>query len=344
MINLIKNLYRAKLIGPIIEQKYRKINIKKKYNFGKLNKNKIFYIIRRNFNSSGIFSNITFVIDHINYAKKKNYIPVIDMKNFPTVYNEKNLVNRSKNSWDYYFKPLNKYKLNNVYKSANVYFSKSSRITNKEFDQDKRLQKIFFKNIFFKKEILKEFQLLYKKYFKKNDKIMGVHVRGTLQRIVTKHSYPPNPKDLVIAAKKIFKKNKCNKLILVTEDKLYLKYFKKNFNESLIYIDTPRSEAKMFGSHNQHFEDYNRKNHRYKLGKETIIDCLLLSNTDVFLYTDSNVWRFAVVISNKKQKKYEFKLSINSKFRIIARWKWYLKYYFPFIFGKLKFNIISSRA
>lgn len=29
MINLIKNLYRAKLIGPIIEQKYRKIKIKK---------------------------------------------------------------------------------------------------------------------------------------------------------------------------------------------------------------------------------------------------------------------------------------------------------------------------
>ena len=57
---------------------------------------------------------------------------------------------------------------------------------------------------------------------------MGVHVRGTLQRIVTNHHLPPNPRDLVIKAFEIFENNKCKKLLLVTEDKLYLKYFKKS--------------------------------------------------------------------------------------------------------------------
>ena len=28
----------------------------------------------------------------------------VDMENFPTIYNEKNSIKGSKNSWDYYFK------------------------------------------------------------------------------------------------------------------------------------------------------------------------------------------------------------------------------------------------
>lgn len=342
MFNFLKNLYRAKLIDTIVEEKIQNFIPKKKYTFGQLNKGKTFYIIRRKFNSSGIFSNIIFVLDHLKYAYKKNYIPVIDMENFPTVYNEKNLINKSKNSWDYYFKPISKYSLSNIYKSASVYFSNNSRITTREFNEDKKLHKIFFKKILFKKEIIKRYRFLKKKIFKKNNKIMGVHVRGTLQRIVTNHPLPPNPRDLVIKAFEIFENNKCKKLLLVTEDKLYLKYFKKVFKKKLVYLNTPRSDARMLGSHNKHFENYNRIHHRYKLGKETIIDCLLLSNSDILMHTVSNVSSFAVAISKKKQKKYEFKTDINSNFRFIARWKWYLKYYFPFIFGKLKFNIKIS--
>ena len=152
MFNFLKNLYRAKLIDTIVEEKIQNFIPKKKYTFGQLNKRKTFYIIRRKFNSSGIFSNIIFVLDHLKYAYIKNYIPVIDMENFPTVYNEKNLINKSKNSWDYYFKPISKYSLSNIYKSASVYFSNNSRITIREFNEDKKLQKIFFKKFYLKKK------------------------------------------------------------------------------------------------------------------------------------------------------------------------------------------------
>ena len=42
------------------------------------------------------------------------------MENFHTIYNEKNNVRNNKNAWNYYFENLNKFTLNEVYKSKNV--------------------------------------------------------------------------------------------------------------------------------------------------------------------------------------------------------------------------------
>ena len=82
----------------------------------KKNKNIKFYVIKRNYNFNGIFSNLIFVIDHIKYAKQNKMIPVVDMENFVTVYNEKNKINNSFNAWNYYFKKISKYKLNEFIK------------------------------------------------------------------------------------------------------------------------------------------------------------------------------------------------------------------------------------
>ena len=70
------------------------------------------------------------------------------------------------------------------------------------------------------------------KYFKNTTRIMGVHVRGTIQRVIRGHSFPPNPKDLLKEAIKIFKKTRSQKIFLVTEDDLYLKIFKKFFKKN----------------------------------------------------------------------------------------------------------------
>ena len=41
---------------------------------------------------------------------------------------------------------------------------------------------------------------------------MGVHIRGTIQRIVRRHSLPPNPKDILLVCNKLFIKYKCDKI------------------------------------------------------------------------------------------------------------------------------------
>ena len=336
MLNHIKNLFRAELARPIFSRKRFK---NKKFNQTNSNIHKKFYIIKQDFNPNGLFSNVTFVLDHINYALKNNLRPVIDMENFLTVYNEKKKIFGSLNAWDYYFKPINKTNLRQVYKSENYIFSKNSRIKKTFINEDKELNKVFKRFIRIRLEMKKYLFSIKHKYFKNSKKIMGVHVRGTLQRVVRGHSFPPNPKDLLKEAIKIFEKTRSQKIFLITEDELYLNIFKKFFKKKLIYLRVPRSNPKFYELHNKHFEDYSRKNHRFKLGRETLVECILLSETKVNLVTDSNVWRISKLFSKKKQLQYQLVTKVNSRNKFIARWKWYFHYYMPYFFGDLSYKI-----
>ena len=42
------------------------------------------------------------------------------MDNFKTIYNEKKKIKNTNNAWEYYFEKLNKFSLDEVYKSKNV--------------------------------------------------------------------------------------------------------------------------------------------------------------------------------------------------------------------------------
>ena len=338
LISRLKSLVRADIIIP--KNKSQKIyKPKKLYNFGKKNKNKIFYVIKKDINPNGLFSNLTFVLDHINYSNKKKIIPIVDMENYSTVYNEQEKIFGTKNSWNYYFSLLNKYKLDDVYLSKNVIFSKNERLTNKLVNKSPELKKILIKNIKIRPQIIKTYKKIKQVYFGNNKSIMGVHVRGTLQRIVRGHSLPPHPQDLLNECIKIFKQTNSNKIFLVTEDNLYLNVFRKYFRNNLIYLKVPRSNPKFYGLHNSHFTNYNRKHHKFMLGLESLIDCLLLSETKYNVFTDSNVWRISSLISKKKQVNYQLVTKKNSNFKFLARWKWYLHFYFPNIFGEIKYKV-----
>ena len=336
MLKHIKNLFRAELCVP---SNYNKKFKNKKFNIANNSKIIKFYIIKQDFNPNGLFSNLTFVLDHINYALKHNLKPLIDMENFLTVYNEKKPIFGSFNAWDYYFSPINKLNLKQIYKGKKFIFSKNFRITKTFVDEDVKLIKLFKQYIKIRPEMKNYLNLIRNRYFKKNKNIMGVHVRGTLQRITRGHALPPDPYDLLKEAFKIFKKSQSEKIFIVTEDNLYLKIFKKFFKEKLIYLDVPRSNPKFYELHNEHFENYSRNNHKFKLGKETLIDCILLSETKINLVTNSNVWRVSKLFAKKKQITYQLETAFNSNNKFVARWRWYLHYYMPYLFGKLNYKI-----
>ena len=112
MLKKIREIFTNTGPKTILNKKLKNINLSNLSDinlksFGELNKNKIFYIIRRN-PAAGFFSNITFVLNHLLICELMNFIPIVDMKNFPTIYNEKNKIKNSNNSWDYYFQKLNK--------------------------------------------------------------------------------------------------------------------------------------------------------------------------------------------------------------------------------------------
>ncbi len=275
--------------------------------YGDKNPNIFFYVIRRS-PGAGFFSNLNFVIHHLWICDQLKMIPIIDMENYITLYNCKIKINNSYNVWDYYFNPVSKYKLDEVYKSKNVIicdnrtskkgFSISNFKSNFKFFNgfeylDNRHKKIVKKYIKFNKKIIDKINRFTKKKFK-NNKILGVCFRGSDQKKSAYQPYPPTEKQLIYSTNYLLKKYKFDKIYLCTEDNDFLNLFKKEYGSILLYNNSPRTND------TRDLFDHPSKKHRYNLGKGNIIDMVNLSRTNYLLFAPSNIPEASIFFSNKK--------------------------------------------
>ena len=275
--------------------------------FGNKNPKVLFYLIRRS-PGAGFFSNLNFVIHNLWICDQLKMTPVIDMQNYITLYNCKIKINNSYNVWDYYFKPVSKYKLEDVYKSKNVIIcdnrtsKKGFSLTNfksnfKYFNGfqflDQRHKKIVRKYIKFNNVIKKEYNKYFSESFK-NKKVLGVCFRGSDQKKSAYQPYPPSEKQLIFSTEYLLKKYKFDKIYLCTEDIEFLNLFKKKYGKKLIYNNSPRTTDK------KDLFDNSNKIHRYLLGKGNIIDMINLSKTNYLLFAPSNIPEAAMFFSNYK--------------------------------------------
>lgn len=337
MISHIKNIIREKILlnrssfdRNIIPKKIVKNNDLKYFlkSFGDKNKDKIFYVIQR-LVGGGMFSNLNFVIHHLYISEKLGCIAVIDMQNFPTKYNEKNTINNQKNAWNYYFEPINKYKLSDVYQSKFVIISDNKTNGQKEFDSFKNLSqdhyKIYKKKIKFKLHLLKKSDLFINKNFK-NKKVLGVHFRGTDMKTQERHPFPATTNQIINLINYEIRKNNYNKIFLVTEEKKYLLILKKIYKDKLCFSNSFRTNKSNI------FEQNFRRNHRFKIGQENIIDMLILSKTNKIICTNSHL-PDACKFINKEIELIEINNGNNSKNIFIAQFLWYIKKILPKFLG-----------
>ena len=302
------------------------------YSFGKLNPDKIFYVIRRS-PGAGLFSNLTFVLNHLKIAKENNFIPFVDMEEYPTIYNEKKKIQNTFNAWEYYFENTSNFKLNEIYKSKNVIITENNfyDFFSKWLHQDEELVKILKKEIKFKKNIIRIVNFIKKKKFD-NKKILGIHFRGTSYKSSPGHPLPPTKKQIFNLVKKLLKTEEIDYIFLSTEEKDYQEFLSKNFSEKIFYFKSSYRSNK-----NDAFKNYPRLNHRYKLGREILIESILLSFSDYFIFTDSNVSSFASAINMKAgQKPYKINNGFNSLNKFISIWLWYYKSFVPQLLGGFK--------
>jgi hypothetical protein len=336
MIVLLKNLLKKITLKiPTIQEGLTNkttLNEPEYYfkSFGKLNKDKIFYLIKRS-PGTGLFSNVTFVLNHLKICKKLGFIPVVDMENYNTIYNEKISIKNTWNAWEYYFQQLSPYDLKEVYKSKNVL------ITNDKFyhffrynmNLDKELTQIFRDDISIEKILAKSIVSISKKF--QHKRVLGIHFRGTSYKKTAGHPLPATKKQMLAITNKILNDNKIDKIFLVTEELSYLNFFKENFPEKLIYLKSCYRSNK-----DDAFKIYPRNLHRYKLGREALIETVLLSKCDFFLYLSSNISSAAISLNlNSSQKRIEIKNGNNSKNRLFSQFYWYLKAILPRNLGGL---------
>ena len=329
LINFLKERVKQKIYSrrSIVAKKIpKKFNLNKKLkyyvsSFGNKYPNKKFYVIQRH-NGGGMFSNLNYVIHHISIALEIGCEPIIDMENYPTRYNEKNKIKKISNSWEYYFEPINNYKLKDVYKSKFVIIVDGKTRKKIEFDDfQKKHYVILKKYIRVKKEILNEVKKFLKKNFQ-NKRVLGVHFRGTDMKTQERHPYPATLKQITSFIDHEIKKNNYKKIFLVTEEFEYMKKLKLRYGDTICYYNSFRSiQTDIF--------DNKRKNHRYLIGKENIIDMLILSNTHSIICTQSNLANASNFFTNFKIKTIKINNGYNSDNLLIAQFSWYLKKMLP---------------
>ena len=88
---------------------------------------------------------------------------------------------------------------------------------------------------------------------------------------------------------------------------------------------------------NYWIREFTRKNHRYKLGREALIETSLLSKCDGLIYVTSNIASAAIAWNlNKSQKQFKIDNGINSKNLILSNFLWFIRGMLPELLGGFK--------
>ena len=300
--------------------------------YGTKNKNIIFYVIKR-FGGGGFFSNFLFVLNHLIIADKLKFIPVVDMENFTNFYTEKKTINNTKNVWEFLFEKVSRYNLKEVYRSQNVIFTDDlfyKEMSTSYKQNAKNLIKVFKKYINIKPFIKNNVNIFIKNNFFKH-KVLAVHWRGTDHKVLPKHPLPPTKKQIFKKVDELITKNKFTKIFLVTEDKKNFEDFLKHYGDKVCFYNSFRTNK------TKDFDNYERKNHKYNLAKESLIEVMILSKLDTIVCSKSNISEIGVFMSkNNKFKVHEIYNGFNSNNLIWSLFNWNLRSKLPSYLGGFK--------
>lgn len=295
--------------------------------YGEVNTEKTFYLIRRFAPDVGLMSYYSTVIEHIANAEKLNYIPVVDMKNYPNFYLEKDEVGVV-NSWEYYFAPLTPFSLDEVYNSKNVYLS--NEVSQKDAEEFLRIykdkiirqkyQRIFSKYIHFSDSIQKAIDDEYEKLFfnrqKMGKKICGVSLRGADWTEVKGKDHPiqPSMDEAIQMVANLQREWKFDYIFLTTEDEKVFHQFIIEF-DNVIHTERPLYNSdKIKGKVSQNnlvmFQSFNRNRDLYLKGKEYLIDMVLLSKCNFIIASRTTGSLSVLTMNNGFEKEYFFDLGL----------------------------------
>ncbi|OON97593.1 MAG: hypothetical protein ATN32_05385 [Candidatus Epulonipiscium fishelsonii] len=280
----------------------------------KKNPNCNFYIIANTYEETGFFANFNMVLQKLIIADNKKMRPIIDMKNYKTVYNENHKVNNSFNAWEYYFYQPIKFSLEEVYLSKNVIVSsnesssiipiyKKNQNIKPSKDQISKLNYYIKKYIKIKPQVEEAVQKTQKQFYQFN-KVVGVHIRATDMYVAGgHHPIPPGLKRIIPRIDYVIKNLGVDGIFVCTDDANSLDILKKRYGNKIIYTNSIRANK---GSNvGIHLDEklISRKNHKYLLGLEVLVDMLLLSRCNLLIGGHSNVTYTALMFNNNQYEK-----------------------------------------
>ncbi len=302
--------------------------------FGADNDDKTFYVIARS-PGSGFFSNMTYVLNHLKIADSMGFVPIVDMKNFPVIYNEaggdllpKDVVDAG-NAWEYYFRQVSGYSLDDVYRSRHCVITDGAWPEGMTMSvaSDPSLADIWDKYIRVRPEISDYVAGFVDEHFA-GKKVLGVHFRGQELRTTPSHPMPPTPEQVVRRMRAILGGGGFGAVFLSTEEKEYLDIIASEFGGMVCHTNYFRTHGR------NAYLMRPRDNHRFLLGKEVLQDMLILSRCDHLVRCGSNVSEVACLVGRFDRSRISrINNGMNSSSRLVSRYLWHVKRRLPEKYG-----------
>lgn len=275
-----------------------------------------YYVIRPRTNCvEGLLSLVIFVLRKIEFAKRKNLLPVVDMKNFRTQYYDG--VN---NIWDLFFEQPSSISLDNAYNGPYI-------ISGNKFI-DREDYKLFSDEIFEKKEVFKKTcelvsnNIVFKKSvtdiindFDKNYDIrdcIGVYLRGTdyIKLKPVGENIQPNIGDVMKQTDHMILKHGKHKIFLVTEDYNIFCLFKEKYSDDLLTYGDEFLVKNYKGKDFLSKEDV-LSTDKIQLALCYLVKMVLLSKCKYLVSSITYGSRFSYILNNNKyEDEYIFNLGI----------------------------------
>jgi len=255
---VIKKIYR--MIIPKILRNYISVlrSKERKIRKGYEHRDKTFYVIRANYNC-GLMATLDSILMHIRYAVERNFIPIVDMQNYPNCHLPETMLGKE-NAWEYYFEQPCNFSLKDIMEAKNIVLGKMGYRPFKNTDMQNWQSNLFDKD---KKHFL-EYKEYFEKYVRinkttlqilnkrKNDlfgdkgKILAVKCRGTDYTIQKPkdHRILPTPNELATKVREVMQNFNFDFIFLATEEQDALELFKTQFGEKLLYLDEQRVSLK----------------------------------------------------------------------------------------------------
>ena len=289
--------------------------LQKRVKGGDIDDGHIYYVIRtRTDGVEGIMALLLFILKQTWYADKHGYIPVVDMKNYHTQYNE----NDVDNAFLYFFKPRNGLTVEEVYKHKNVILSSvnvfytSPKKTDLSFnDSDLLFMKTLFDKYYdFSDEVVDKLnQELEKLHF--SDNWLGVYARGTdyVEFKPAGHPRQPSLEELFNKADEFIDKYQPNNIFFVSEDKKMFDAIKDKYGDlvKIASFDTFISDYKK-GEFISKSSISQLGNSKKDIGINYIVKLLILGKCDYIVTGQTCGSWSSVMLSGGFNDKHIFKL------------------------------------
>ena len=240
LLNLHKKKYYLNDVNKVF---HIKIKNNKKYIYSHI---KFAIIKRTNCPTCGLFSFYIVHLGCINKYLNLGYIPIIDLKSFPNIYNCFNISN--KNIWEIFFDQPYGFKLEEVLKMSKklAYFECTSN-ENRPDPINSYYNKLLIdfwhnfskKYMPIKSRIINESFNIMKKLFNNSDNVLGVKMRGTdyISLKLKDHPIPPSLNKVFLDIKKMNKKYKYDWIFIATEDDMIKEKFIIKFKNNIKYLN-----------------------------------------------------------------------------------------------------------